>query len=151
MPGLEFYRMDLHVHTPASSCYLHHGHTEKDIVDAAIAAGMNAIAITDHNTGEWIDRVKKAANGTDLVVFPGVEISTSLGYHVVALLDPSAGRSDAENLLGALDVFASSYGKPDALCKSALDGIMDAIHDRGGLAVLPHRQCQGSLQASDHA
>ena len=49
--GLRFRKIDLHVHTPASKCFLDKKVTAKGIVKSALKAGLDAIAITDHNTG----------------------------------------------------------------------------------------------------
>ena len=57
--GLFFRRFDLHIHTPASECFLDKKITPEQIVSKSVQKGLSAIAITDHNTGEWIDRVKK--------------------------------------------------------------------------------------------
>ena len=35
MPGLQFYKLDLHTHTPKSNCYLNKAHTPEQIVQAA--------------------------------------------------------------------------------------------------------------------
>lgn len=59
--GMRFRRLDLHIHTPASACFIEPDVTPGMIVQQAIGAGMEAIAITDHNSGEWVDRVKAAA------------------------------------------------------------------------------------------
>lgn len=82
MPGLQFYKLDLHTHTPASKCYLDKTHTPEQIIQAALDQGLTDIAITDHNTADWIDRVKTTTHETSLVVFPGVEISTNEGFHI---------------------------------------------------------------------
>lgn len=87
--GLRFRKLDLHVHTPASKCYQDDTHTPEDIVRAALEQGLDGIAITDHNTALWVDDVKAVAaeiggKGKTLTVFPGVEISTHEGYHVIA-------------------------------------------------------------------
>ena len=97
MPGLQYYKIDLHTHTPASKCYRHKQHTAEEIVKTASDKGLHAIAITDHNTAEWIDQMKEAAKGTDLVIFPGVEISMSGGFHIVAIFDPAMGQKHVEN------------------------------------------------------
>ncbi|MBU0515443.1 MAG: PHP domain-containing protein, partial [Proteobacteria bacterium] len=58
--GLRLVKADLHVHTPASSCF--RGEiTPEDLVESAVSAGLEALAITDHNTGAWIDQIKDAA------------------------------------------------------------------------------------------
>jgi len=98
MAGLHFYKLDLHVHTPASRCYLDKKQTAGEIVQAALAKGLDGIAVTDHNTAEWIDIMQKAAEGTGLVIFPGVEISLGEG-HLLAIFDPSVNQKHVENLL----------------------------------------------------
>ena len=49
--GLNFHKIDLHVHTPASTCFPDKNITPENIVKAALSKGLSAIAITDHNTG----------------------------------------------------------------------------------------------------
>ena len=79
-------RADLHVHTTASDGQC----TPEEVVGMARALGLRAIAVTDHETtlGAW--PAQRAAQGTNLRVVPGVEISAEspqgeihiLGYFV---------------------------------------------------------------------
>jgi DNA repair ATPase RecN len=141
VPGLRFLKLDLHTHTPASKCYRDSQHTPEQIVQSALSQGLAAIAITDHNTAGWVEMVQKAAAGTDLVIFPGVEVSMNEGYHLVALFDPGTDQKHIENFLGAIDITAAEYGKQEALCKKGIYDVLDKIHDRNGLAVLAHIDC----------
>ena len=138
MPGLEYYKIDLHTHTPASKCYRHKQHTAEEIVKAALDRGLHAIAITDHNTAEWIGLMKEAAKNTELVIFPGVEISMSGGFHIVAIFAPSVDQKHVENFLGAIDIKPESHGKQSALCKKSSEDAIEKIHDCEGLAILAH-------------
>lgn len=72
--GLKYKKMDLHVHTPASHDFKNKEITPEQIVKHCQNIGLDAIAITDHNTGEYIDKIKGVAKGK-LTIFPGVEIS----------------------------------------------------------------------------
>lgn len=139
--GLIWRKLDLHVHTPASSDFDRPDLTPEEFVDAATKAGVEAIAITDHNTGAWIDRVKEAASGK-LVIFPGVEITATGGksgsIHVLALFDTDATTKTVENLLGALGIRDEQYGAPGAHTTKSPYEVIDAIADRGGLAILAH-------------
>ena len=74
--GPAFRKVDLHIHTPKSICYSDQSVTPEQIVDAALAVKLEAIAITDHNSVEAISDIRKAARQKGLVVFPGVELST---------------------------------------------------------------------------
>jgi hypothetical protein len=128
----------LHVHTPASSCYEYKEHTPETIVEAALKQGLDGIAITDHNTAAWIDAIQAAAEGTSLTIFPGVEISTHEGYHVVALFDVDKGQGHVENFLGAVDILPEHYGRSDRQCEKSIYYVFDMIRKRGGLAILAH-------------
>jgi PHP family Zn ribbon phosphoesterase len=136
--GLTFRKVDLHCHTPASKCFLNKEVSAADIVQAALNAGLDAIAITDHNTADWIDRIKEAAKDSGLSVFPGVEITASEGFHIVALFDADKTAADVASLLGALDITPQEQGRTDALCKHGAHKIIKKIVERGGLAILAH-------------
>lgn len=138
MPGQTFRKLDLHVHTPASKCYASPDHTPAQIVQAALAQHLDGIAITDHNTAAWIDQMRQAAEETGLVIFPGVEISVSEGFHLVALFDPSQDQKHVENFLGAIKITADKYGQQDALSTRSTYEIIDTIHECQGLAIMAH-------------
>jgi predicted metal-dependent phosphoesterase TrpH len=71
-------RADLHVHTTYSDDSLI---TPKDLVYYSKKRGLNACAVTDHNT---IDGAYKIAKETDFLIIPGMEVSSADG-HIVAL------------------------------------------------------------------
>lgn len=77
---------DLHIHTALSPC------AEVEmipplIVEEALQRGINVIAITDHNASANIQAVQQAAEGTGLVVLPGMEVQTREEVHVLCLFD----------------------------------------------------------------
>lgn len=136
--GLQFRKVDLHTHTPASKCFLDNSVTPEQIVQVAVSAGLDAVAITDHNSGAWIDRVREAATGTPLTVFPGVEITVAEGFHVVALFDTDKGTSDVTSFLGALEITPECQGLSDTFCRDSAHHVIERIVDWGGLAILAH-------------
>ena len=77
--------MDLHTHTTASDGSL----TPAELVAAARAAGLKAVAVTDHDTTAGLDEALAAGAEPGLQVVPGVEISVEAGLaggvHVVGL------------------------------------------------------------------
>ncbi|NLE50197.1 MAG: hypothetical protein GX613_02215, partial [Chloroflexi bacterium] len=47
---MQWYRIDLHLHTPGSSDYQEPGVTYLDILRQAEQRGLDIVAFTDHNT-----------------------------------------------------------------------------------------------------
>ncbi len=138
MKGLKFRKIDLHIHTPASKCFKDKNVEADAIVKKSIELELDAIAITDHNSAEWIDVVKEKAKGASLVIFPGVEITTSEGLHIVALFDIDKSRADIENFLGAIDITPDKYGATDAISSFNAQQVIEKIVERDGLAILAH-------------
>ena len=79
-------RIDFHTHPPCSDGQ----YTPEELVQKAAAAGICALAITDHDAVSGIARGKQAAKAfPQLQIFPGIEISAKenpqlhiLGYGI---------------------------------------------------------------------
>jgi PHP family Zn ribbon phosphoesterase len=138
-PGLRFCSVDLHVHTPASRCFAEKGVTPETIVEQAIACGMHAIAITDHNTAEWVDRVKAVAADTTLTVFASVEITVGPGVHVLAIFPEDRTSAHITDLLAKLGLGADERGDQEALVTQfGIQAVVSMIREQGALPVLAH-------------
>ncbi|MEX2181892.1 MAG: PHP domain-containing protein [Gemmatimonadaceae bacterium] len=137
--SLQLHKLDLHVHTPASHDFLDKTVSAGDIVARCQEIGLSAIAVTDHNTVDFIDKMKTAAKAKGFTIFPGVEVSCgatqSGSIHVIALFDPRVDKDDLQRVLGKLDV--SGAGR-DALTQKSPADVIDIINQAGGLAVLAH-------------
>ncbi len=77
---------DLHLHTVLSAC------AEVEmipplIVRRALELGLNLIAVTDHNAAANCAAVMQAAEGTGLVVLPGMELQTAEEVHMLCLFE----------------------------------------------------------------
>lgn len=57
------------------------------IVGRAQELGLGLIAITDHNSAENAAAVVNAAQGTDIIVWPGMELQTREEVHLLCLFD----------------------------------------------------------------
>lgn len=144
--GLRFRRVDLHTHAPASDCFVDKSVSAEEIVQAAIDADIDAIAITDHDTGLWIDKIGFAAEGTQFTVFPGVEVSVSDSCHVAALLDTDKGTDGISDLLVKLDIPRDEWGRTSAPCRQRAYEAIETIADAGGLAILSRiDECKGTF------
>lgn len=151
-------RADLHIHTCLSPC----GEltmSPRAVVAAARAAGLDLVAITDHNTTENAAAAIAAAAGTGLAVLPGIEMTTAEEVHLLGLFEAGAelGPFQAEVYRNLPDVpekmkFGGDQVLVDAddyvtgFCPRCLFGAtrfsvqaaVDLIHARGGLAIACH-------------
>jgi predicted metal-dependent phosphoesterase TrpH/energy-coupling factor transporter ATP-binding protein EcfA2 len=135
-PGSRFYAADLHTHTPASHDYSDKSISAKAWVDAAVAARIDVIAVTDHNSAEWVDKIRDTAKGTGLIVFPGVEVSTP-HCHILAIFDRHTPKHVIDDFLTTVGITTVDRGKKEVVAKS-LEVVLDEIATFGGLAIAPH-------------
>lgn len=64
--------IDLHSH----SVYSDGSDTPAELVEIAKKTGLSALALTDHDTVAGVNEAIEAADGSDLEIIPGVELST---------------------------------------------------------------------------
>ena len=67
--------VDLHMHSCLSPC-ADDDMTPANICGMAHIKGLQAIAVTDHNTARNLPYVKEAADYYGLILLPGMEITT---------------------------------------------------------------------------
>lgn len=73
--------IDLHIHSALSPCG-DDDMTPNNIVNMAILNGLDAIAVTDHNSCSNVEAVMKVAAGRILVI-PGMELQTREELHLL--------------------------------------------------------------------
>ncbi len=151
--GARWWKFDFHTHTPASDDYGKGSdqttlkqRTPKEWLLDYMRADIDCVAITDHNTGAWVDRVKTALSDLEserpegfrsLHVFPGVEISVNGGVHLLAILGCEKTTSDIDSLLGAAG-FSGTKGSSDAVTTKSFTEVVDSIELANGIAIPAH-------------
>jgi predicted metal-dependent phosphoesterase TrpH len=94
--------IDLHSHSTASDG----SRTPESLVELALQGGLTALALTDHDTLDGVDRAMARARDTRLTLIPGVEIEIEMEggeFHLLGLalvgdrteLNASLGRLQA--------------------------------------------------------
>ena len=151
--GSRWWKFDFHAHTPASDDY-GKGPDQAALKDRIpqewlfdyMRAGIDCIAITDHNTGAWIDQLKQALADLEyekpqgfreLCLFPGMEISVHGGIHVLAIYDSSKTTSDIDALRGAVE-YEGTPGKTNGVTRRSFAEVVKAIVSTGGIAIPAH-------------
>lgn len=149
-PGSNWWKFDFHNHTPASSDYRDNTLIPRDWLLAYMRSGMDCVAITDHNCANWIDSLKDELNRMkneqprhpdyrDLYLFPGVELTSSDGIHVLALFDPAESASKIHGIL-TLSQYNNEPNNAHGMCNMGASAICDHIHSHGGVVVLAHAE-----------
>lgn len=98
-------RIDLHAHSNASDGT----DSPAELVAAAVAAGLDVVALTDHDTVAGHAEAAEALSGTGLTLVPGAELSChtdGVSLHLLAyLFDPAEPAFAAERELVRTDRF----------------------------------------------
>jgi hypothetical protein len=155
---LRRFKADLHIHTCLSPC----GELTMSplaVIEHARAAGLDLIAVTDHNSTENAAAAIKAAEGTGLTVLPGLEIATEEEAHVLGLFDPETDLRPLQKTIYANlpDIPSKRSFVKDQVIVDAEDGVagfnphcligathlnvhetVNLIHLHGGLAIASH-------------
>jgi DNA repair ATPase RecN/histidinol phosphatase-like PHP family hydrolase len=151
--GARWWKVEFHTHTPKSSDYgrgpdqaaLKARTTREWLLDY-MQAGFDCVAITDHNSGQWIDPLKeelaamdeqKPAGYRPLTLFPGVEISVSGGVHVLALFDPATRSDKIVRLLSKCE-FEGAEGETEDCTRKSCSEVIEIIAEESGIPILAH-------------
>ncbi|NLO81756.1 MAG: PHP domain-containing protein [Clostridiales bacterium] len=73
--------VDLHIHSALSPC-ADDDMTPNNIVNMAVLKGLDAIAVTDHNSCDNVEAVIKAA-GNRIIIVPGMEVQSREDVHLL--------------------------------------------------------------------
>lgn len=113
--GARWYKCDFHLHTPASLCFKDKTVTPEQWINRVKELHLNCVAVTDHNTGEWIDKVKPIAQAEGIVVFPGVEITCDTSkIHLLILFDTDKGTQYVNDFLIRCGINREDFAKSEA-------------------------------------
>ena len=83
---MPFFTADLHLHTVLSACA--EGEMLPEfIIERAGELGLDIIAVTDHNSCENAAAMIRAAEGTSIDVWPGMEVQSREEAHLLCLFD----------------------------------------------------------------
>lgn len=151
------YKADLHIHTCLSPC-AELKMTPKNIINKVLENKIDIIAICDHNSAKNVSALIKAAENQDILVIPGIEITTTEEVHVLALFEKIQYALEMEtilykNLTGLNDpslfgmqVIANENDEVEGFEEKLLIGsvslnlneTIDIIHKLNGIAIASH-------------
>jgi DNA repair ATPase RecN len=140
-PGSRWWRVDLHTHSPASYDFMpdadRNAKNWTAWVSAEKGAGLDAVAVTDHNTPDAISFIQTAAVAQGLSIFPGVEVTVG-GIHLLCLFDPTCTRDHVVALLSKLGIEPIDFGKQDVSSSKSIIEAIELANAMGAVVLAPH-------------
>ncbi len=161
----QWYRMDLHLHTPASADYQEPNITYLDILRKAEFRGIDIIAFTDHNSVAGYarmmhdieqlsyleglgraqpDELKRLAEYRRLLekilVLPGFEFTATFGFHILGIFAPTTPVRLTEHLLLSLNVPPHVLDEGNSEVGASADVLTayQTINEAGGICIAAH-------------
>jgi len=163
--SMQWYSIDLHLHTPASSDYQQPEISFLDILHRAEARGLAIISFTDHNTVAGYRRMQEEIQQLSLLeklnriipeeltrlheyrrllekilVLPGIEFTATFGFHILGIFPPEKPVREIEHLLLDLNIPSDQLDEGSATVGATSD-VLSAyrmINEAGGLVIAAH-------------
>lgn len=162
---MQWYRADLHLHTPASADYQEPDISYLDILRKAEVRGLDIIAFTDHNTVAgyaamlteierltYLERLGRAQPDElrtlseyrrmldKILVLPGFEFTATFGFHILGIFAPHTPIRQIEHLLLSLNVPLETLdtGSSNVGASSDVLTAYRVINEAGGICIAAH-------------
>ena len=163
--NVNWYRVDLHLHTPASKDFLEPDVTYLDILRKAAGSGLDIIAFTDHNTVRGLRTLYGEVEQLELLaelnrirpeekqrldeyryllkkvlLLPGFEITATLGFHILGIFPPETNLRALDHVLLSLRVPPTLLDEGSTEVGATVD-VLTAyriINEAGGLVIAAH-------------
>lgn len=108
----------------------------KAIVERAAQIGVKVLAVTDHNDVSGVPEFRSAAAEYGIHIFPGFELSSSEGVHVLCIYPQETDDSQLGRFLGA---FGITNTKPSSdLSHMPFVEILEKVRKQGGVTIAAH-------------
>nr|WP_259547331.1 hypothetical protein [Heyndrickxia oleronia] len=108
-------------------------------MNRCLEQNLNVVAVTDHNTGAFIDRIKEASENTPLTVFPGVEVTCGESkVHMLVIFDKDKGTQFVEDFLLSIDIEREAFATSEAYTPLSSIDLVKKVDEKGGIAIPAH-------------
>ncbi len=162
---MQWFRMDLHLHTPGSTDFQESNISYLDILRQAEARGLDIMAFTDHNTVsgyrammdeiaqleylEQLGRIKPEEKRKlteyrrlldKILVLPGFEFTATFGFHILGIFSPDTTIRQLEHILLSLNIPPAAIDEGSSIVGASSD-VLTAyrmINQSGGIVIAAH-------------
>jgi len=141
--GAKFYRCAFQVnpaHYAGTFRGSDHGLDEKayvtGLLDKCDELGVEVIAVTDHNHAGSIALFEDEASTRGITVFPGFEVASSEGVHILCLYAPETSDTELQRYLGQLDI--TNTEPSTSLSRKPLNDLLACVSEQRGQTIAAH-------------
>ncbi|MHB8114410.1 MAG: PHP domain-containing protein, partial [Bellilinea sp.] len=161
----QWYTVDLHLHTPASTDFQQPDATYIDILEKAETRGLDMIAFTDHNTVAGYRKLSDEIQQLELLeklgrllpeertrldqyrrlmarilVLPGFEFTATFGFHILCIFPPDKPVRELEHLLLTLNIPPEHIDEGSQTVGATSDAltVYRVVNQHGGLVIAAH-------------
>ena len=106
------------------------------MVAKASELGIAVLAITDHNDVSGVGPFRNAAKGHEITVFPGFEVSSSEGIHILCIYSPGMTEEQLGLFLGELGI--RELGSSTTLSDKSFADVLATVRRQGGITIAAH-------------
>ena len=106
------------------------------LIDKAAERGVKVLAVMDHEHAKSAEPIRAEAKRRGIHVFPGFELTSTEGIHVLCLYPPDAPTKRLERFLGEFGVHnVKSSSEP---CEKAFSDLLACVRRQGGVSIAAH-------------
>ncbi len=169
---MQWYSMDIHLHTPASSDFQQPEVKYLELLQRAEARGLDIIAFTDHNSVAGYRKVQEEIHQLELLeklnrilpeeqnrlreyrrlfekilILPGFEFTATFGFHIIGLFPPEAPIREIEHLLIDLNIPTDQLDLGSATVGATSD-VLTAyrlLNEAGAIVIAAHANSNNGI------
>ena len=106
------------------------------LVAKAVGQGITVLAVTDHNHVAGVGAIRAQAQGRGIHVFPGFELTSTEGIHVLCLYPLETTEEQLGRFLGGFGVRATTTSSDP--CDKSFPALLACVRDQGGISIAAH-------------
>ena len=110
-------------------------HAESIVVKAS-ELGVSVLAITDHNNVSGVTAFQNAAADRGITIFPGFELSSSEGIHVLCIYPPATAEDQLGRFLGEFGILKTTPSSD--LSDKSFEDVLAKVRQQEGIAIAAH-------------
>ena len=104
---------------------------------------VSVMAITDHNSVSGVPVFRQFAERSGITIFPGFELTSSKGIHVLCIYPPDTGQEQLGRYLGEFGIRGTEPSADPS--NRSLEDILEIVQTQRGITIAAHATTKGGL------